>query len=208
MKSVTEDKRNESNLKKNNTQENKKNKSRLVLNYTVKLTILIIAIGLGLLHYLSGDKKGIDPIILGLFVIAIIPWLSNYLESIEAFGVKAVLSRIEEQQVEQKDEITDISARLLTLFLSPSEYSILNGMSESDSWPIDADHFDLQNEIRRLFALKLIVRRTGKGFTTLFINDGPDDKHHRNIKKHFKITERGEQYLEMMKRIENEQAKK
>lgn len=200
MSSVPEDKR--------NAPEQIKLIFKSIINYTVKVCISLTALGLGYLHY-RFDKSGIDSIILALFVIAIIPWLSNYLESIEAFGIKAVLpkeiSRLKERQSAQKEEINDISARLLSLFVSPNEYSTLKRMSKPEPCPLDLTKPDVENEVRRLFTIKLIERNYNRGFRTLLAEG--HDKSSRNIKDHFHLTERGVQYLEMMQTIEKEQPK-
>jgi hypothetical protein len=55
-----------------------------------------------------------------------------------------------------------------------------------------------ESELRHLLTLDLIDRHKGKGFRSLFRDDG-----RRNVKDHFFITERGKNYLEVLNKTQS-----
>jgi hypothetical protein len=83
-------------------------RSRLVISFAVSAAALLVAAA----HVAFPDLE-IDAITLGLLVVAVIPWLSPILESIEAPGGWKLKFRELEQRIEEKGrEVEALSTRL------------------------------------------------------------------------------------------------
>ena len=163
---------------------------------------LLIMYQVGLISNDEHQRIPLDAVTLGLFVIAVIPWASSFLRSIEAFGVKAHLWKIQNQTHELAVEVA-LMKEVFEMLLSSFEVDHLKYFDQSGKFEADVrdDSGKINNnfkmELEHLVTLKFVDRESGRGFTSLFAEGAKK----RNVKEHFHITERGRKYLNLARQF-------
>jgi hypothetical protein len=136
-----------------------------------------------------------DTTSLGLFFIAVLPWLSSFLDSAELpGGWKFAFHQVKAEQEKQKEDIDRLKF-LIEGFVSEDELKHLKKLDSKEPFLVTVDRTTkfFENELHRLRSLGLIANLPGKGIGTLLINDGRP----REVKEHLHITEKGKEYLRL-----------
>ena len=138
---------------------------------------------------IQNEQIKFDTTALILFFLFLTPGLPIILEKATfPGGVNLEFRRIKEQQDIQSQKIEDINFLLLH-FITDYEKNHLRKLQSYDRFSYEF-RASFEEEIRRLLALKLIERHPGKG-----IRSAKKDKWDNDLKKHFYITNKGEEYL-------------
>jgi hypothetical protein len=136
-----------------------------------------------------------DTIALGLLFIAVLPWLSSFLQSAELpGGWKFQFDQVREEQQKQKDEIERLKF-LIEGFVSVDELKHLERLNSNEPFRVTVDGTTkyFESELRRLRSLGLVANPPGKGIRSLLVNDGQA----REVREHFYITDKGREYLRL-----------
>ena len=156
----------------------------------IKLTVSIGALGL-LAAHLALPSIRLDAAALALLAIAVLPWISSLIESAEfPGGWKVKFREVEEEQNRQRGEI-DTLKFLIKHFLTDDELVHLDKLAAGAPFPFRPSQF-FEAELRHLRSLRLIESLPNRGIRSLFA--AKDD-----VKMHFRITERGREYLTLRK---------
>jgi hypothetical protein len=162
--------------------------------------ITIIALLLMVTHVIGryNEINLLDNIVLGLLIAALIPWLFTILQKAELPGGWVLeFKQIKEEQEEQKSNLKIINEFLIENFLTEFELNHLKKIYYGEEFKImfDQTSHSFEEELRRLRKIKLINNKPNKGIRTLLLNDGKL----RDVKDHFYITEKGKQFLHLVK---------
>jgi hypothetical protein len=155
----------------------------------LKISVTVVAAVLVVVH----QWVKFDTIALGLLFIAIVPWLSSFLQSAELpGGWKFQFDQVKEEQQKQMEEIERLKF-LIEGFVSEPELRHLKKLDSAEPFLVKVDNTSeyFESELRRLRSLGLVASSPGKGIRSLLINDG----HTRDVKEHFYITDKGREYL-------------
>jgi hypothetical protein len=154
---------------------------------SLRLIISGCAVGLLVAQFLSPRLK-LEPVALGLAVLAVLPWLSTIIESAKLPGGWEVKFReVEREQARQREDLDAVLRFLLENFVTDHELVHLKKLASGEPFPFKkSDAFE--GELRRLLGLRLIERRSGRGIRSLF-RVGDD------VGSHLLITDRGREYL-------------
>ena len=157
----------------------------------IKIVVTVVAALLFIVHqWIRFDTIG-----LGLLFIAVLPWLSSFLQSAELpGGWKFQFDQVKEEQEKQKYEIERLKF-LIEGFVSEDELKHLRKIHSKEPFLVKVDGTTryFESELRRLRALGLVANPPGKGIRSLLINDGKE----RDVTEHFYITAKGEDYLRL-----------
>jgi hypothetical protein len=139
---------------------------------------------------------GIDAIALGLAVIALIPWIADFLSGAKLpGGIEVAFRAVERRQMLNEEAIAQLRF-IVDGFLTRDEYQHLINIRSNVEYEVKQDATNaLAAELRRLRALGLIEGLGVGGFST------PDGKK-RRIGDSFRLTRRGAEYLVMRKQNE------
>ena len=159
------------------------------------LQALISAFALAaLLAHLLRPDLAIDAISFGLFILALLPWLSDLIASAEFPGgwkvqFRAVVAR---QELQQRDLAT--LKFLVSHFLTEAELNHLQCFESSApfSFTRDGTTEAFKSELRRLRALGLIRSHTGQSIANMLRQDTGD------VKKDYELTQAGKDYLRVL----------
>ncbi len=153
----------------------------------------------------------IDAITLGLLIVVILPWLSKLIESAKfPGGWELTFRRIQEEQVQQKTKIETQQSEIDTLkflishFLTEFELMHIENFVSSRPFLVRKDGTtpNFISELQHLFALGFITRVSGHGFRTLLAQ--LQSGQYVDVKAHFRITEIGEDYLDLRRQTGSE----
>jgi DNA-binding PadR family transcriptional regulator len=141
-------------------------------------------------------QHGIDATGFALAALAMLPWVAAHLSSAQLPGGIGLRFR----EVERRQDFTERAIRQLRFivdgFLTRDEYKHLLNIQRRQEYQVTKDQSGpLAAELRRLRALGLIA---GHGITDFSKPDGQK----RKINEWFRLTTRGEEYLQM--RTDNE----
>jgi hypothetical protein len=168
-----------------------------------RILISVIFIILILLH-LTFPGLQIDAITVAMAIVAMLPWFGRLIENLEAPGGWKI--RFREFRVEVKKDIKNISNELSYLkflfanFLTPHEIQHLRNLTNDRFHFNKSESFD--QELRRLRALGFLEPiGPDKGIRSM--NADPS----RDVKNHFRITERGRTYLQLLDDMERNLAR-
>jgi hypothetical protein len=151
----------------------------------IALQTAISAICLGLLAaHVTVPGFKLDPIAIGLLVVAVLPWASDLIKSLELpSGFKLEFQELRGEVEHQKRELDRLTEFLFTHFVTEAEFRHLQALHNRQRYPFQrASYFD--NELRRLRGLGLLTGAVG------YLPQEGDD-----LNDHLKITERGSQYV-------------
>jgi hypothetical protein len=151
----------------------------------IALQTIISATCLGLFAaHVAIPRLDLDPTALGLLMLAILPWASDLVKSLELpSGFKLEFQELRGEVEHQKRELDRLTEFLFTHFVTDAEFSHLQALHERTRYPFKrASYFD--NELRRLRALGLVTGAVG------YLPQQGDD-----LNNHFKITARGSDYV-------------
>ena len=157
----------------------------------IKIGISLFAIVLIFAHLTWPDIK-IDTITIGLFVVALLPWFTLFLESAELpGGWKFKFREIQKEQEKQKSEIESLKF-LVGHFVTEQELLHLRKLASEHPFPFvkGPETSFFEKELRRLRSFGLIKGLANKGIRSLFEHGG-------DVKDHFYITEVGKRYLDL-----------
>ena len=149
------------------------------------LQTIISATCLGLLvAHLRVPGFRLDPIAIGLLIVAVLPWASDLIKSLELpSGFKLEFQELRGEVEHQKRELDRLTEFLFTHFVTDAEFRHLQALHMRQPYPFQrAPYFD--NELRRLRALGLLTGAVG-----YIPNEGED------LNNHLKITDRGSEYV-------------
>jgi hypothetical protein len=136
---------------------------------------------------------GIDPIALGLAVIALVPWIADFLSGAKLPGGFEVAFRAVERRQTLNEEAIAQLRFIVDGFLTRDEYQHLLNIRNNVEYDVKRDAASaLAAELRRLRALRLI---DGSGVGSFSTPDG----RRRRIGDTFRLTRRGNEYLAMRK---------
>jgi hypothetical protein len=155
----------------------------------VKVVVSAVAAIMVILH----QWIKFDTIALGLLFMAVLPWLSSFLQSAELpGGWKFEFDQVKEEQQKQRDDIERLKF-LIEGFVSEDELKHLKRLNSNEPFRVTVDGTTkyFENELRRMRSLGLVANPPGKGIRSLLVNDGQE----RDVRDHFYITDKGKEYL-------------
>ena len=142
------------------------------------------------------QDSGIDAIALGLAVIALVPWIADFLSGAKLpGGIEVAFRAVERRQTLNEEAIAQLRF-IVDGFLTRDEYQHLLNIRNNVEDEVKRDTANaLAAELRRLRALGLIE---GTGVESFSAPDG----RRRRIGDAFRLTPRGDEYLAMRKQHE------
>lgn len=160
------------------------------------LQALISAFALAaLLAHILRPDLAIDAISFGLFILALLPWLSDLIASAEFPGgwkvqFRAVVAR---QELQQRDLAT--LKFLVSHFLTEAELNHLQRFESPApfSFTRDGTTDAFKSELRRLRSMGLIRSHTGQSISIVLRQDKGD------VKKDYELTPAGKDYLKLLR---------
>lgn len=149
-----------------------------------------------LLTQFAYPRLKLEPVALGLVVLAVLPWLSSVIESAKLPGGWEVKFRqVEREQERQGEDLRIYTKFLFDNFLTDHELVDLKKLASDKPFPVEKSA-SFEAELRRLLGLRLIKRlRRGRGIRSLFHD--ADDVHN-----HLGITDRGLEYLRQRENLQ------
>ena len=149
-----------------------------------------------ILHLSSNSGIKFDIPALVLLFIALIPWMSLFLDNATLpGGWRLEFKKLKEQQDKQESDIDDITNFLFDNFLTGYELEQLIKLNSPTRFSFEFQG-GFEKELRNLLELKLVERHPGKGIRT-----AKRDIHIDNdLKEHFFITDKGKWYLARLNR--------
>jgi len=164
-----------------------------------KVTISAVALILAVVTALPMSQAYLQltPSVLILLGFAVVPWLADIVDSMEfPGGWKVSFQKLTDEQARQKDEIEALKF-LVSGFVTGHELQHLEKLGNQDPFPFvqGPETSFFEGELRRLRALGLITGQLGKGIRTMRAQGG-------DVKDHFRITERGVEYLKLRRQVE------
>src|SRR5688572_2001189 len=130
----------------------------------------------------------LDTVVLGLAFLIVLPWLSSVIQSAKLPGGREIIfSEVKKEQVQQREDLDLVLSFLVENFVSPFELVHLQKLANATPFPFSKSEA-FEAELRRLLALGLIHRKSGKGIRSLFTE--ADD-----VQNHLEITTRGREYM-------------
>jgi DNA-binding PadR family transcriptional regulator len=163
--------------------------------------LTLVAGGLLLIHMLLRyaptfsrgwpENGGIDAVALGLAVIALVPWIADFLSGAKLpGGIEVAFRAVERRQRLNEDAIAQLRF-IVEGFVTRDEYNHLLNIRRNIEYEIKTDQAEsLYSELRRLRTLGLIE---GWGLREFVVADGKK----RRIGDTFRLTSRGNEYLAM-----------
>src|ERR1044071_8203485 len=129
-------------------------------NLWLKLAISTICLGL-LLAHLVWPRIALNATALSLLVIALVPWLSDLIKTLELpSGFKLEFQALQGEVEQQKREIDHLTEFLFTHFVTEAEFNHLEALDTKKPYPFQrASYFDA--ELRRVRALGLVIGAVG-----------------------------------------------
>jgi len=155
----------------------------------IKLIVTVAALGVAVVH----QRFKVDTITLGLLIMAVLPWVSSFLQSAELpGGWKFQFDQVKEEQQKQREDIERLKF-LIDGFVTEDELKHLHRLASSEPFSVKVDGTSkfFESELRRLRSLGMIASLPDKGIRSLLVNDGKA----RDVKDHFCITDKGRAYL-------------
>lgn len=166
--------------------------------YSIAISTLFVLL---IVLHLAWPGLQIDTLTVLMAILAVLPWFGRLIESFEAPGGWKFKYR--EFRDELKSDIKGISSELKYLrfmfsnFLSTWEISHLKNLMKEEFIFNRSDSFD--QELRRLRALGFIEPiGPDKGIRSM--NADPS----RDVRKHFRISDRGENYLRLLEGMDKD----
>lgn len=162
--------------------------------HDVRTRVMVTVVALGVLALKLLVPQRVDVTAVVLLVLALIPWMSTILTSVDTAAGGFVLREIRRTQAGQQDEI-DRMKFLFDHLVPREEVQHLQRLSDGEPMPYDRGYTRslLDAELRRLAGVGLIVRRPGASFTGM--GDTGD------VRDHFDITDSGRTYLQILKTL-------
>ncbi len=158
------------------------------LRLPVKMLVSLFTLFILSVHVFGKNEK-VDGTAALLLAIAVLPWLSDLLDTLELpGGWKFHFRHIEQEQTKQRQLLEQLQLAF-RLLLKDSELQHLKNLAGTAPMPLHRDYTTpmYEEELRRLKALHLIEGSVGN-----FMKIG-DDAH-----KHLKLTSEGIRYLQFM----------
>lgn len=154
-----------------------------------RMTISAAALVVLALKLLAPHRVDITAV--ALLLLALIPWMSTILTSVDTAAGGFVLREIRRTQDSQQDEI----GRMKFVFehlIPAEELRHLQHLADETPLPYDRSYtrLHLDAELRRLAGVGLIARKPGKSFSGM--GDTGD------VRDHFTITDTGRTYLQIL----------
>lgn len=171
---------------------------------TAKLIVSAVA-GIALLAHLVSDRTRLDTTALTLIGLAVLPWLASVLTRAELpGGLKVEFQAVKTEQRRQAQEIDAIKF-LLAYFLTEHECRHLEGLASETPYPARRSSTTsfFEAEMRRLKSLGFIAGRPGCGIRSLFGAIADAAGKEVNVRDHFEITPRGQDYLRLRREMLN-----
>ncbi len=133
----------------------------------------------------------VDITAVALLLLALIPWMSTILTSVDTAAGGFVLRDIRRTQDSQQDEI-DRMKFVFEHLIPAEELRHLQHLADDTPLPYDRGYTrpHLDAELRRLAGVGLIARKPGKSFSGM--GDIGD------VRDHFTITDPGRTYLQIL----------
>jgi hypothetical protein len=137
----------------------------------------------------------LDVVALGLIALGAVPWIASLFVSAELpGGFKFQFREVKAKQERQEQELSWIRT-ILDLLISDAQRRHLEYLAADGPFVAKIEkESNFEWELRHLVTLGFVDRHPGKGFRTLFGEEGQ-----RNVKDHLFITDRGKLYLEVQK---------
>ncbi|AWM35679.1 hypothetical protein GobsT_66380 [Gemmata obscuriglobus] len=169
---------------------------------TAKLAVSAVA-GTAFLVHMASERTRLDTTGLALIGLAILPWLASVLTRAELpGGLKVEFQAVKTEQRRQAQEIDAIKF-LLAYFLTEHECRHLEGLAANKSYPARRNSTTsfFEAEMRRLKSLGFVVGRPGCGIRSLFGAIVEAAGKEVNVRDHFEITPRGQDYLRLRREM-------
>lgn len=154
-----------------------------------RITISAAALAVLTLKLLAPQRVDITAV--ALLLLALIPWMSTVLASVDTAAGGFVLREIRRTQDSQQHEI-DRMKFLFEHLIPAEELRHLQQLADDTPLPYDRSYTRpyLDAELRRLAGVGLIARKLGKSFSSM--GDAGD------VREHFTITDAGRTYLQIL----------
>lgn len=161
------------------------------------LIISILSLFLLAAHLLGWNNIKFDSPALVLLFIALVPWLSRFIDDATLpGGWRIAFRKLEDRQAIQESDLDDIIDFLFDNFLNGNELMQLKKLSSRKKFNFKFQG-DFEKELRNLLSLNLIDRHPRMGVRTAKRDLGDDN----NLHDHFFITEKGLTYLARREKI-------
>ncbi|MDH6514260.1 hypothetical protein M2164_000736 [Streptomyces sp. SAI-208] len=156
----------------------------------IRLMISVAALAVLTLKLLAPDR--VDITAAALLLLALIPWMSTVLASVDTAAGGFVLREIKRTQDTQQDEL-DRMKFLFEHLIPAEELRHLQNLADDTPLPYDRSYTRpyLDTELRRLAGVGLIARKPGRSFSGM--GDSGD------VRDHFTITDTGRTYLHILR---------
>jgi hypothetical protein len=142
----------------------------------------------------GGIKDGLDAITLGLTAVGLSPWIAHVLESFKFGGVE--FKFVKQQLAQQEGDIAALRF-LVGNFLTFWELHHLEALAAGKEFVADMEHYpeSLKSELGRLRHMGLLGAKSGKGVGKLFSDPG----RHKNVHDYLYVTDKGREWLKMVR---------
>jgi hypothetical protein len=166
---------------------------------TTKLLFSIGAVVLILIRRIQPSLLPADAVTLGLLVVAVLPWISSFIDIAEfPGGWKFQFRELEATQKRQNREIESLKF-LIKYFVTDRELEHLRKVASGVSSSYDYDDYQrgiFATELRRLRSFDLIQMQPDA-----YVADMPKKG---DLRDYCKITERGEMYLKLRQEVDSQ----
>ena len=180
-----------------------KEKRRLGKWTVLGIIISSLSIFALIIHLRSYGSIRFDVPALVLLFIALIPWMSIFLDNATLpGGWRIEFKKLKEQQDKQDSDIDDITNFLFDNFLIGYTRVQLKNLNLRKRFPYKFQG-EFEKELRNLLELRFIERHPGKGIRSA----KKDMRLHNNLKDHFFVTDKGKWYLARLAKLREDENK-
>lgn len=165
----------------------------------LRLVVTVAALGLIALRMAKPDLN-VDAVVLGLALVAILPWLPELIESASFPGGWMVKFReMQERQDRQDNELAALKF-LTKHLLTDHELEHLTQLARDTAimHRKGPTSWFLERELRHLRDLGFIAERPGRGIDTFFYSADSMDT---DLRDHFQVTNKGIEYLRLLEAL-------
>jgi hypothetical protein len=145
-----------------------------------------------------GESKwpdsGVDATMLAMTVVALLPWISDFLTSAKLpGGIEFAFREVRRRQELTEQAVTQLRF-IVEAFLTRGEYNHLLNIRKNKEYKVAPQHVSsLEAELRRLRALRLI-EQIDKGVSDFVVSGRTTGA---QIGNWFRLTPRGNEYIQM-----------
>jgi hypothetical protein len=159
---------------------------------SIAFSLIALAL-MGLQLFNNGAK--VDAWVVGLFLVAAVPWLSMLVESVKVPGIEAKFREVKADQKRQRDDIKALQF-LVANFVVPDDYRVLKNFAD-ESGVVQVDNTNAPGLFVTVNRLKELHFLAPTSLWAEAASEVTATQWHGDMKALFTVSELGREYLRL-----------